>query len=215
MRSLSLFCAVCVCAFLASPGAQASTVTFNMNFELSGASAPLGPPPWMTVTFDDGGTPGSVDLTVQSNLIDNEFAFIVLLNHDPSLNLTDLVFSAPIMTGTFDPPNVNYSTDDDFQADGDGYFDIEVEFSHTNPLDRFGGTETVMFTITDPGVDVITASSFDFQSTPDGDPGTFPVAAQIGGIGVNDESGWISTPEPAALSLLALGGLLLVARRRR
>ncbi|MCH7813471.1 MAG: PEP-CTERM sorting domain-containing protein [Planctomycetes bacterium] len=217
MRSLSVFSAACLCAFLVSPGAQATTITIDLDIEISGATPPAGPLPWMTVTFDDGDTPGSVDVTVgATNLSHPEFAFNFLFNLDPGLDLSDLVFSGLVKTGTFEDPIVSTGLDF-FQADGDGYFDIEIMFNAMDGAsEKFSDGETVTYTITNPGApvgDEITASSFDFLSTPDGSPGTFPVAAHIGGIGPNDESGWIA-PEPTALSLLALGGLLAARRRR-
>ncbi|MCP4246469.1 MAG: PEP-CTERM sorting domain-containing protein [bacterium] len=169
----------------------------------------------MTATFDDGGTPGSVDLTVQANLTDDEFVFRFLFNLDPNLDLNDLVFSAPVKIGAFNDPTVSTGLDA-FKADGDGYFDVAIAFSTTyGPARKFGDSDAVRYTITDPGVDVITASSFDFGSTPGGGAGTYPVASHVGGIGpCHGDSGWISTPEPTALALLALGGFCLTRRRR-
>ncbi|MCP4248953.1 MAG: PEP-CTERM sorting domain-containing protein [bacterium] len=170
----------------------------------------------MTVTFDDGGTAGSVDLTIEAtNLSHPEFVFNTHLNYDTALDLNDLVFSAPVKTGTFIDPTLSTGLDQ-IKADGDGFFDILIEFDHTDgPTRTFSDGESVTFTITDPGVDVITASSFDFLSTPDGFPGVFPVAAHIGGVGSNNQdSGWISVPEPTALALFGLGGLPLARRRR-
>lgn len=210
--------AVSVC-FLVSSGAQAALITFALSIEISEATPPEGPIPWMVATFDDDDDQGSVDLRLEAtNLVDNEFAFEWLFNLDPDLEseLTSLVFTEVegSRIGEFLGPWI-YTSADAFQADGDGLFDIQFAFStHFAASRRFGAGEAVEYTIT--GIPTLTAASFDFPSAMGGEEGVYPTAAHVGGIGPDDDlSGWISVPDPATLSILGIGGLALFRRKRR
>jgi hypothetical protein len=216
MVSLSLrtFVTAAIMLLIAS-GAEAATVTFSLGIEYSGGTEPEGTPPWLTATFDDGGSPGSVDLTLETtNLTDAEFVFEWSFNFDPSLDPTALAFSEPVKTGAFTNPKINLGVDA-FQADGDGSFDIQVEFDNSDGApSRFGVGDAVEYTIWGPLT--LTASWFDFPSATGGGQGMFPTAAHVGAIGPsNSGSGWISVPEPATLAALAAGLLYVVPRRRR
>lgn len=212
--------------------AQGTVISFSLEMEFSGATPPEGPTPWMIATFDDQGTPGSVDLTLEAvslcvpvNGVDeSEFVFEWLFNFDPLQDSSALVFTQTGKTGEFTDPTVNLA-DDFFRADGDGNYDIQVLFAATNgPKTKFGcpqpgkPIETVTFTITAPTLPDITANSFAYLSAPGpdpGDPGPFPTAAKIGGIGELDGSGWITVPEPVTCLFFALGSLALVQQRKR
>jgi len=206
--------AVCAAVLLVVGGAGASTITFPMSVEFSGGTPPIGASPWLTATFDDGGSAGSVDLTLETtNLTGTEFVFQWTFNLDPALDPTDLEFSAPTKIGAFANPTVSLGTNA-FMADGDGRYDVKVAFENSDgPPTRFGAGDTVIYTIT--GIPTLTASSFDFLSEPAGGHGPYPTAAHVGAIPPDGNSGWITTPEPAALSLVALGAGLLLGRRRR
>ena len=96
---------------------------------------------------------------------------------------------------------------------------IEIAFPNSAP-DRFGFGHKVEYTITGTNslFDLLTVGSFDFLSEPDGDPGIFTTAAHVGSINNDDEqSGWISVPEPSGLFLVCVGafGFLVCARRWR
>ena len=193
--------------------AQAASVTFETSIEFSGGTPPAAAVPWLTATFDDGGSAGSVDLSLETtNLTGSEFVFEWLFNLDPALNLNSLNFSAPTKIGAFTDPAINTGVDA-FMADGDGFFDIQFLFDSTDmvPL-KFGAGDAADYTIT--GIPTLTANSFNFLSASGGGQGTFPTAAKVGGIGPDDESGWVSVPEPGTLSLLLLGGLVMIRRRR-
>ena len=212
MRSLSITLVLILsCTFITN--VHADTLTFGMAVEYSGGSPPAGPTPWITAYFDDGGTPGSVELFLETtNLVDLELVFVWMFNLDPLLDPGDLVFSTPAKTGQFNNPDIHLGVNA-FQADGDGFFDINVEFDNSDQTARrFGAGDAALFTIT--GIPTLTASSFDFLSHEDGGQGEYPSAAHIGGIGPSDGSGWVTVPEPAALSALAVIGLALVRRRR-
>jgi hypothetical protein len=194
--------------------AYGSLTTFELSYEFSGATPPEGMAPWLTATFDDHDTPGSVDLTlVSTNLTDAEFVFEWLFNLNPELDASALVFSALIKTGEFADPTIDLGMNS-FPGDGGGYFDIRVDFENSNgPSTRFGVGDAAEYTIT--GISTLTADSFDSLSAPHGGNGTHSTAAHVGGIGPDDgDSGWISVPEPATLVVLALGSLALLRCRR-
>lgn len=208
--------AVLVC-LLISPNAQAASITYGMYEEFSGATAPESlTTPWMTATFDDV-TPGEVTLTLATtNLTDNEYVKSWLFNFDPNpaFDLNKLGFTESGRTGDFTPSTIT-KIPNEYMANGDGFFDIQVLFNQSDgPVYKFGVGDAVEYTImsTDP----ITADSFDFLSWEDGGQGEYPTASHVGGIGPIDEgSGWVSVPEPATLALLALGSLTFLRRQRR
>ena len=197
---------------------QGETLTFELSIEISGATPPDGPTPWLTATFDDGGTAGSVDLTLETtNLVEVEHVKVWLFNLNPAFDAADLAsltFTETDRTGTFGVPTISKAIDG-FPADGDGYFDIEIALAQpASP--HFGVGDKVEYTIT--GIGSLTAGSFNFVSTPDGSPGIFTTAAHVGSTGIDDEqSGWISVPEPSSFFLLCMGafGVLVSARRWR
>jgi len=209
-----LFSATIVALFLISPSVQAEEVTYALSVEFSGDTAPEGTAPWLIATLDDGNTPGSVDLTIETTgLMDNEYVFEMLFNLDPALDPDLLAFSLPTKIGEFWDPTINTGANL-FKADGDGFYDIQIDFEATDgPQRKFGVGDTVAYNITAP---MLTAASFDFLSLEGGGAGSFPTVAHVGGIGPSDDdSGWITIPEPTALSLLALGGLAIMRRKKR
>ena len=194
---------LCVCSVPAS----ATLVSFDMAVIFEGPGVPTNPPPWVIATFDDGGTTGTVDLTISApGLYGNpEKVAAVYFNLNPALDPTQLMFSAPIKTGSFEDPVISLGVDA-FQANGDGLYDILIDFNNGNQQDAFNGSETVQYTIT---LASLTANSFDFPSTPDGGTGEHKTAAHLLSLGAAEESAWVTIPEPATVCLLALGGLLL------
>lgn len=184
-----------------------------MVYEFSGATPPAGVGPWLIVNIDDGGTPGSVNLTLQAkNLIGNEYVSEWYLNLDPNLDPDDLSFSAPTKLGSFDTPSIKLD-EDKYKADGDGYFDIMFSFSTGgNASNKFGVGEKLQYTIT--GILTLTASSFDFLSNSGSKTG-WPTAAHVQSIGSAAKSGWVTIPEPATFTLLGPGAAALLARKRR
>ena len=211
------FGAIAIALPCAIERARATVISWDLNVEFSTGFEPVGLAPWLRATVDDDDTPGSVTLTMSDlNLTGggehvNNWNF----NLDPSLDPTLLSFSAPtVVLGAFGP--ITPTTGENFfQADGDGFFDIMFNFDTTNGVNsKFGSGDAVSFDITLAG---ITAGSFNFLSLVDGNPGIFFTAAQVGGIGDNDESGWIGfVPEPSTAALLIIGAIALlpIARRR-
>ncbi len=206
----SCACLVLTLALVAS-GAQAGIIEYPLSIEFSGATPPVGSAPWLTATFDDGGAPGSVTLTLEAtNLTGGEYVAKWFFNLDPALNVASLLFSVPVITGTMDDPVINLGTDA-HKANGDGFFDIFLNFSNVEDADkRFGPGESLEFIIT--GIGTLTAASFDFLSVLSPADG-LPTAAHVQGIG--EFSGWITVPEPSSLALLAMGVFWSCRRRRR
>ena len=208
--------------------AQATTLTFDLDYEFSGATPPAGSTPWITATFDDSyGGANTVRLTMSAgNLTGVEFIDDWLFNFDDTLDVTHLIFAA-IDTSYSTPNHINTGMDA-FKADGDGFFDIEFDFppppGHFNS--KFTTGETVIYDITyTSSIDV---NSFDHYSAPGGGAGVYLSAAHIQGIDPDgDESGWIGPenggvggggipiPEPATILLVGSGLLGFGLRARK
>jgi hypothetical protein len=205
---------------------QASTVTFNLGSVFSAnAVAPNGPSPYLTAVIDDGGSSGSVTLTMTvASTVGGATVDEMYLNFNPSLDLSQLSFS---YDGTSTGPaasgggtNGIYTGTDAFQADGDGKYDILFDFPPPPGTQsaRWQAGETVSYTIT--STQAITASSFAFLSAPGGNAaGPFYAAAHFQQTGpTGGDSAWVgAVPVPAALWLFGSGLLALtgIARRKR
>jgi len=210
--------AALLAAVIVAP-AQAATVTFNYDLSF-GAVSPDGPAPWATAVFDDGGSAGSVTLTMSVaasvNLADITQMYF---NLDPALDPTSLLFSRIGGTG---PTAANTDIDtgiDAYKADGDGLYDILFDFPPPPGQNaaKFNAGEDLVYEIT--GIGGLTASDFNFFSTPDGGTGPFLSVARFQSTGFDTEgSDWVAAvPVPAAVWLFGSGllGLVGVARRKR
>jgi len=199
-------------------GASAATTTFGLDFEFSGAFAPASATtPWVTIVLDDSfGDANTVRLTVEATNLtggtSGESINSFFLNFDPLLDASQLIFTA-IDVAASTPNSINTGTNA-FQADGDGFFDIEFDMPPApgNADFRLTGGETIIFDLV--YTSAISASSFEFMSVMGGGAGTFSAAAHIQGINGND-SGWIGSPipEPGTALLLGLGVMGLGWRR--
>jgi hypothetical protein len=192
-------------------------LTFDANYEYSGASAPAGTAPWLRAQFDDGGSSGSVTLTLTAiNLTGDESVKDWLFNVNPAMNLT---FSAPTkVSGKFDLSafSISQSTDG-CPGDGGGYYDLDIGFPDTDgPNTRFTNGDSVSFTITGPS---LTANSFNCLSYPHGGNGVYTMAAHVQNTpaklmpdGSTSTSGWVApVPEPSTLILLGIASLGVLA----
>jgi hypothetical protein len=233
MKTLRLIVATLTLLLGTSIYASASTVTIILNTEFSGGTAPAGPAPWATVTFKDTGL-NTVELTMQIGSGVGAGAFVTdwYFNLDPlfgaptGLNIASLNTSAVGNTlWTASQKAANPSSDATFKADGDGFFDVRLDFTGTGAnggANRFTAGESVSFTLTGTN---LSAASFDFLSEPGGGNGSWTTAAHMQGL-VNGGSGWIGgttvgsnptgIPEPSSIILLgtALIGAAVVRRRK-
>lgn len=210
MRTLISMAAMTLILAFSNYRADAAVLSFDYSFEYTGAQTPTGPAPWLRATFDDEGTAGSVNFTLQAlNLTGGEFVSRAFFNLDPALNANDLVFTPSAgTTGTFNLPAIQTGSDSVI-AGGGARFDIQFSFAMGPPQDRFGAGDSVSYAIT--GIPTLTANSFDFLSV-GGGQGSLPTSAHVQGIS-GDGSGWVTIPEPAALGLLAIAGVALLRRR--
>ncbi len=183
--------------------------------------APLGATPWVLLAFADT-APQEVKLQITNNLAPDEFLDGLHLNLVDEIPLDQLVITVSDQTGTFALPTISLERDA-FKAGGDGFFDVLFSFARkNNDGARFGFGDSVTLTITGPvGFRLM---SFNALSAPGGGAGPFLAAAHIQGIGESREaSAWIAAnpqgnpfllPEPATVTMLALGGAGMLVRKR-
>lgn len=211
--------AVMVC--FGSARANASGILYQFDNVFSGSVAPSPTPPWMNAAFQNAAN--GVLLTIASSgLTNGEFVSGLYFNLNPADTVDNLNFSLQDTAGSFSAPTIS-TGENAFKADGDGYYDILLNFSTIDGY-RFVVGDSITYLIT--GVTGLTASDFGYLSYPAvGDtPNGLFAAAHIQGIGTS--SAWInpsqlnilSVPEPApvafagmgvAIALLAMLGLQL------
>ena len=216
--TLTALPAAALLAAVATVPAQAATVTFEYT-QSFGTTAPVGPSPYATAVFDDGGIPGSVTLTMTAagtiGAADITGMYFNLLD-DSAAILNGLVFtpvSGPVATN-----GVSVGTND-FRADGDGFYDILFDFPPPGGPANFHAGDISIYTIT--GADLL-AADFNVYGSPGpgaGNPGPFLSVARFQSTGSDGNgSDWVgAVPVPAAVWLFGSGllGLVDVARKRR
>jgi hypothetical protein len=173
-------------------------IIMELDDEFSGGTNPAGPTPWLTAIFQDFGA-GTVRLTMDAaGLTGTEFVSEWSFNLNPALVPTSLVFT-PVDISDVGSPTINLGVDA-FQADGDGNFDIQLDFPTSGSgggAMRFTSGESVVYDITYGGVGTFNESSFNFVSAPGGGNGSFHTAAHVQGIGASGSfSGWIGNESP-------------------
>jgi len=214
-RAFTVLAASCVLLLGADAWATSITHTLDVNFGSEDASG------FLTATYDDGGTPGSLTITFDAtNLsLSGEYVAEWYINYDGDPNsLTIEHASGDEADDVFQDPAAN-----EYKADGDGLYDILFAFDQTAGS-RFEAGETVVYTITGAG---ITAADFDILSIDTGGNGPYLSAAHVrgtdcvSGIGCdpsepNDGSDWLgAVPEPGPMVLFATSLIVAGALSRR
>jgi len=202
--------------------ATAASVAFEYD-QSFGAVTPDGPAPYATAIFDDGGSAGSVTLTMSvSDFVGGADITAMYFNLDPLLDSTSLSFSR---TGGDGPTEANTDIqlgENAFRADGADFYDILFDFPPPpgNQAARFNAGETLVYDIS--GIVGLTALDFNFFGSPApgaGNPGPYLSVARFQSTGIDGEgSDWVGVvPVPAAVWLFGSGllGLVGIARRRR
>ena len=207
--SLAMFVVV---AFASAMTAQADQVTFVLGgADFSGPTANTGGT--ISVLIED--ITGGVRLTVTNNLVDPG-AFLSSLYLNTSVApLEGAVGTCVDCTATGGQTMTFNFGLDAFQADGDGRYDILIDFS-TDAANRLLAGETVVFDVTSTTVG-FTANSFLVFSAPGGGNGPFRAAAHIQSL-PNGESDFITeteVPEPTSMLLLGSGLVTLAAGLRK
>ncbi len=192
--------------------AAATSITFDLDFEFSGGTTPSGVP---SVTIDDFGGSGVVQVSITSNLSGTEFIDDLYLNFSGNPNLLSPTFVSGVQAN-----NVLFGSNA-FKADGDGFYDILLDYPPPgSPKFGAGATSVYLFTLAG-----ITANDFNLESlcSQGCGNGSFFAAAHVQSIGPNGSgSGWVGSqgsiqliPEPASLLLMGSGLFAATARVRR
>jgi hypothetical protein len=199
----------------ASP-AMAATIQLDFDHDFSNpldlnSEIPAGPTPWMTAVFDDGGSAGSVTLTVSvSGTVGDANVTAIYLNSGSG----GLSFST-VDDSAVSSSSITYGSNA-YQAGSDGEFDIYIDLPPPGG-DRLTAGESLIFDITGAG---ITASTFwlESNSTEASVTGPFYGAAKFQGTGEGGEnSAWVAAvPVPGAVWLFgsALGFMGFLRRRK-
>jgi hypothetical protein len=141
--------------------AQAAIVTFNLNSSL-GDVPPDGPAPYATITLDDAGSAGTVQMTVSAaGTIGAAFISKLYLNFDASLDMGLLDFTYDAGSTGPEPKSIATGSDEYRTCGSGGLYDIALNFPKRQ-RDRFTAGQTVVIQITSP--EAMTASSFNFLS---------------------------------------------------
>jgi hypothetical protein len=207
--------------------ANASGILFQFDTPFPSDPNPTGSGPWTDASFVNV-TPGTVLLTVTNvNFSSGEFlkgssgpgaGGALFFNINPGDNPANLVFTLESSNGSYGP---TVSTGENaFKADGDGYYDIRIDFSGNS----FSVNSSITYQIT--GIAGLTAADFEYESAPGGGSGPFYAAAHVQGLPPNNSnSTWIEpgngpvpivpVPEPLPASFLGASITLLAALRLR
>ena len=207
----------------------AATVQFNYTTNIRGPGL-AGPPPWLTATFDDGGTAGTVTETISiGGLTGSEKIRRLLFNLDPGLDPGQLRLTY-IPTSTAAPAARIRTGTNRFGVAQSGRFDVIQKWRISQQL---SAGQTLQYSIS--GIPGLTANSFAANSATNcwWDHCTGLSAYRAVGVVTHESGGpwsprsrtWIAAldetsptavPVPGAVWLFGSGlvGLAGIARRR-
>jgi hypothetical protein len=212
LRILAL--AVAGLAFAAQPAEAAFTVNFVNEFSGSGAPAGVNAG---SITFTQNGANLNVSVVGGPGL-GNVSALYFNLTNVGSLSTSDFINFGGTETG-FTGPSLNTlgaSGSNAFKADGDGYFDVLIEFG--TGTSGLGAGETFSFTIKN----TTEAQAMDISVGGPAGKNGFPAAVHAQSVGGTGKSGWYTgpivthenpVPAPAGLILMATAAPVLLLRR--
>lgn len=207
--SLAMFAIV---AFGSVTAAQADPVTFVLTgADFSGPTANTGG----NINVHIQNIAGGVRITVTNNLVDPG-AFLSSLYLNTSVApLAGAAGTCVTCTATNGQTMTFNFGSNAFQADGDGIYDILIDFS-TSAANRLTPGEAIVFDLTSTTLG-FTSDSFLVFSVPGGGNGPFRIAAHIQSL-PNGQSDFITegeVPEPTSLLLLGSGIATLAAGLRK
>ena len=157
-------------ALLAATPAQATTITFFFGTAFSNSTTPEGPGPWMKGTLDDSVGNGDLLLTLNTDgLTGTEFIDAAYFNlntaYDP--NGLNVAVNSDTTGGSFTGASTGLNA---FQADGDGKYDLLLEFRQSPP--RFSADQTISFLLSHDTQNLVLAD-LAFLSQPAGGSGPY------------------------------------------
>lgn len=200
---------------------RASEILYQFNTPFPSDPSPVGAAPWIDAFFSNA-TPGTVFLTItNAGFVGSELASELYFNLNPNLDPNSLIFTLVSSNGSFAIPSIDHQNADSYKADGDGKYDMRLNFGTANGT-TFTTGDSISYQIT--GISSLTAFDFGYLSAPAGGSGPFYAAGHIQGIPPNGSvSTWIEpgggpipivpVPEPAPVALLGLASGLWFAVR--
>lgn len=187
----------------------ATMITFNYDAVTeAGVTPPTGNDPWLSATFTTINS-STVSLTLNSNLVDDEFISKLGLNIPQDIYAHTLTWTIVDSSGSFTAPTIGGAWNG---GNGTG-FPLSIEFAKNN-TDRFNLNDSITFNISYSGEEDFSAESFNVLDK----SGKVLSIAHIQSIGSKNSSAWVSStaviPESSAALLGGIGLLTLLQRRR-